>query len=184
MIKLNAGQGFSPANKTNHPVGQGFSPADNKTVYKKRIRLKNFNYIGTYSYFATLCTSGKKNLFISDEVIQPLICALKITAKQFGFKIWAYCFMPNHLHLLAEGCDQTSDFTKFMSRYKQQTGFEYKHIFEGRLWQINYYEHVLRKDEDVMNTALYIFGNPVRKGLVDDHKKYPYLGSFEFDINE
>ena len=50
------------------------------------------------------------------------------------------------------------------------------------LWQINYYEHVLRKAEDTKGVAYYIFNNPVRKGLVEDFKDYAFLGSFEFDV--
>ncbi|UJS17719.1 MAG: hypothetical protein L3J17_01345 [Candidatus Jettenia sp.] len=53
-----------------------------------------------------------------------------------------------------------------------------------RLWQINYYEHILRSDEDTRSVAYYIFNNPVRKGLVTDFKQYRFLGSFEFDIHE
>jgi hypothetical protein len=41
---------------------------------------------------------------------------------------------------------------------------------------------VLRKEEDAMNVARYIFNNPVRKELVDDFRKYKSLGSFEFDL--
>lgn len=90
--------------------------------------------------------------------------------------------MPDHLHLLIEGKDSNSDMKRFISSYKQYTGYHYKKKTGVSLWQINFYEHVLRKEEETMNVANYIFSNPVRKGLVDDYRQYKLLGSFEFDI--
>lgn len=92
--------------------------------------------------------------------------------------------MPDHLHLLIEGVDSDSDMKKFISSYKQRTGFYYKKETGLRLWQINYYEHVLRREEETTTVAGYIFANPVRKGIVEDFAQYEFLGSFEFDINK
>ena len=50
------------------------------------------------------------------------------------------------------------------------------------LWQENYYEHILRKDEDTISVVKYILNNPVRKGLVEDYREYFYSGSFVLDI--
>jgi putative transposase len=62
------------------------------------------------------------------------------------------------------------------------TVFYYSKTFGKRLWQINYYEHILRKEEVTESIARYILENPIRKGLVEDFKRYPFLGSFVFDI--
>jgi REP element-mobilizing transposase RayT len=91
--------------------------------------------------------------------------------------------MPDHLHLLIEGKDDNSDSRRFISSYKQSTGFYYKKKTGQPLWQVNYYEHVLRREEDTMSVARYILNNPVRKELVDDFRKYKSLGSFEFDTS-
>ena len=92
--------------------------------------------------------------------------------------------MPDHLHLLIEGEDLNSDLKKFVASYKQATGYYYKQKTGIRLWQINFYEHVLRKEEDTIKKANYIFGNPARKGLIDDYRNYDFLGSFEFDVRK
>jgi putative transposase len=152
--------------------------------YKKRIRLKHFEYKGNYRYFITLCTYDKKPIFTSKSSISWLIDVLRKQSKTFGFKIWAYCFMPDHLHLLIEGEKSDSDMKRFISSYKQHTGYHYKKKTSSRLWQINYYEHVLRSEEDTINVANYIFANPVRKGIVEDYTQYEFLGSFEYDIYE
>jgi len=152
------------------------------TIYKKRIHLKNFDYKGPYRYFITICCFNKKPVFKASVLIKWLTNALQEKSKSYGFKTWAYCFMPDHMHLLIEGGDENSDMKQFIKSYKQYTGFYFKKKTGKKLWQINFYEHVLRKEENTINVAKYIFDNPVRKGLVDDYQKYEYLGSFEFNI--
>ncbi|MBI4652326.1 hypothetical protein HY745_13835 [Candidatus Desantisbacteria bacterium] len=57
-------------------------------------------------------------------------------------------------------------------------------LYQEKLWQENYYEHVLRKDEDTKSIVKYIFENPIRKGLSCNILNYPYSGSFEFTLDE
>ncbi len=152
--------------------------------YKKRIRLKHFEYKGRYRYFVTICTYEKITIFTDKSVVDHLLDALRIQSRMYGFKILVYCFMPDHLHLLIEGKNYESDMKIFISAYKQKTGYYYKKENGSKLWQINYYEHVLRSEEDTKTVANYIFANPVRKGIVEDFTQYEFLGSFEFDINE
>src|SRR4030043_2339426 len=42
------------------------------------------------------------------------------------------------------------------------------------LWQKNFYDHVIRRDESLIKVAEYIVNNPVRKGMVREGEKYPY----------
>ena len=152
-------------------------------IYKKRTRLKKFDYKGLYRYFITICTFNKERIFKDNpSMVTWLVDILRKQSRTFRFKIWAYCFMPDHLHLLLEGGDVNSDLKKFISSYKQLSSFYYKKRVGKQLWQINYYDHVLRREEDNMNVAYYIFNNPVRKGIVDDFKQYKFIGSFEFDM--
>jgi len=153
-----------------------------QTTLKKRIRLKNFNYLGTYRYSITICTYNKKKIFTDKELVSWLVKSLEEKAKLLNFKVWAWCLMPDHLHLLVEGSNSDSNLKKFISSYKQQTSFEFKKKMNQRLWQINFYDHVLRTEEDTIAVANYIFNNPVRAGLANNYKDYYQLGSFEFDV--
>ena len=42
------------------------------------------------------------------------------------------------------------------------------------LWQKNFYDHVVRKEESLIKIAEYIVNNPVRKGMVGTWEEYPY----------
>jgi len=83
--------------------------------------------------------------------------------------------MPDHLHLLVSGQDESS-LPAFVRHFKQLSGHRYKREHGAQLWQISYYDHVLRRDEDLLAIARYIWDNPVRAGLAQDRSEYPFSG--------
>jgi hypothetical protein len=44
------------------------------------------------------------------------------------------------------------------------------------LWQKNFYEHIVRREESLLKIAEYILDNPVRKGIAIRRENYPYSG--------
>ncbi len=89
--------------------------------------------------------------------------------------------MPDHLHFLVEGVEDTSNLVSFIERFKQHTAFEFAKRFDKRLWQRRYYDHILRPDEPIEDVACYIWWNPVRKNLCADPAAYPLTGSQTID---
>ena len=150
---------------------------EGKPKFAKRIRLKGFSYKGTYAYFITIACHGKQVYFIDGELVARTVDVLQTAAEQTGFDIWAYCFMPDHLHLLVEGKYEDADMRRFVSLFKQKSAYSCGKGRGRKLWQQNYYEHVLREEEDILGVVRYIFENPVRKEIVRDYAIYPYLGS-------
>ena len=151
---------------------------------QKRIRLKDFNYYGSYRYFVTVSCNRKMEVFKKSEPVEICVHILKETAKKEQFKVWVYCFMPDHLHILVEGTNDRSNFRKFISVFKQKTGYMLWKQMKIKLWQENYYEHILRKEEDTLTVVRYILNNPVRKGVIQKYDEYLYSGSFELDIRQ
>ena len=96
----------------------------------------------------------------------------------------AYCFMPDHVHLLVTGVDEASDGRKFDSQAKQLAGFYVARHHDVRLWQHYGYERILREEEDTLAIARYIIANPIRAGLAGSIFDYPFLGSDTHSIAE
>jgi REP element-mobilizing transposase RayT len=46
---------------------------------------------------------------------------------------------------------------------------------KGAVWQDEFFDHVVRKDESIETKAQYILENPVRKGLCSHPDEYPFL---------
>jgi putative transposase len=96
----------------------------------------------------------------------------------------AYCFMPDHVHLLVEGQSDDSDCRRFIARAKQYSGFYYRASFGRRLWQRYGYEHVLRNEQAAVSVARYIVENPVRAGMVVAVQDYPFSGSSVYSLEQ
>jgi len=82
--------------------------------------------------------------------------------------------------MLLEG-EEGSNLIKMIKQFKQLTGYYFKQDTGRGLWQKSYYDHILRKQEDVVSIVRYILENPVRKGLVKHPDEYPFSGSLEFE---
>jgi putative transposase len=141
-------------------------------------RLRGFGYTGPFAYHLTFVTRDRLPAFQADKVVQPCLDALKMACERHGFDALAFCFMPDHLHLLLAGRDGSSlqDFVRY---FKQTSGYRFKRKHGASLWQISYYDHVVRRDEDVGQIAAYIWDNPVRAGLVESGLEYAFSGPRE-----
>lgn len=79
--------------------------------------------------------------------------------------------MPDHVHLLI-GVIHTN-LIDLIGRWKSYTTREIKKKeIIGTVWQRSFYDHALRKDENIEQVAKYIIQNPVRAGLVNDPEEY------------
>jgi putative transposase len=149
---------------------------DGLPVRKRPSRLVCFDYVGSYRYFVTLCTVGKRQVFVPGFDYASFVQILSSLAGRFGIDVLVYCFMPDHVHLLLEGTENTN-LKEFIRVFKQMTSYNFKDDL-GSLWQRSYYDRVLRRDEDSVAVARYILNNPVRRGLVETVTDYQYSGSF------
>lgn len=144
--------------------------------------LEAFDYLGLHRYSLTFCTDRRTHLFVSHAVVDLVLAQISRAAEENQFAIIAYCFMPDHVHLLVEGRTDTSDCRRFITRAKQYSGFHFSQTRQRRLWQRYGFEHVLRDDEDSLIVARYIVENPVRAGLAGCVEDYPFNGSLAYSL--
>ena len=146
--------------------------------------LKGFNYIGLHRYSLTFCTDGRRRLFVDGGTVELVMQQLLRAANEQKFSVIAYCFMPDHLHLLIEGTSDSSDGKRFIKAFKQYSGYYYTHQWQRTLWQRYGFEHVLRDDEVMIEVVRYILRNPVRAGLAATVEEYPFVGSMVYDLKD
>ncbi|MCX5677608.1 MAG: transposase [Candidatus Omnitrophica bacterium] len=93
---------------------------------------------------------------------------------KFGCRIYAFCLMSNHIHLMLE----SPQGLKAMSSFMHGLHHTYAMIFNGRykrvghLWQNRYKNPIVLKDEYLIHLLSYIEFNPVRAGLVNKPEDY------------
>jgi len=120
----------------------------------------------------------RRDLFFDDQTAVETLAKFRITAAENQFAILAYCLMPDHVHLLAEGLAEQSDLLRFVRMGKQRAAYSYSKATGGsRLWQEGFHDRVLRGDDDIKATAKYVLENPVRAGLVISACDYRFCGS-------
>src|SRR3974377_1045463 len=114
----------------------------------------------------------RQQTFFCDEDYRSY---LELVGQQCGahqVEIWAYCLMPNHVHLIA--VPQSADglrraIGEAHRRYTRMVNF--REGWGGHLWQGKFASFVL--DEPYLLTAArYVELNPVRAGLVNTPRQY------------
>ncbi len=150
---------------------------DTPSKLRQSPRLGGFPYVGTHVYNLGTVTQGRLPL-LDPATASEAVVALDKACDKYSFTCYAYCFMPNHVHLLVAS-ENGASVERFMRHFKQLSGYAYKKRTGQPLWQISYYDHVLRTEEAIRPIAEYIWQNPVRRGLVDSPEKYPYSGPRE-----
>jgi len=150
--------------------------------HEKRHRLPRESYRGQITVAFTLCLTKRTPLFVDREIVAALVSLLGAAAENHACLVSIYCFMPDHVHALLTGQQEASDAWAAITLFKQRAGFWLGQHRPGIGWQKDFYDHIIRQDEDLGAQARYIAGNPVRKGLVKDWREYPFTGAIGIDL--
>ncbi|PIU28005.1 MAG: hypothetical protein COW32_02900 [Candidatus Aquicultor secundus] len=124
------------------------------------------------TYHAILSTHDKNPLFSSANNCNNLAYLIFETSVLHKYSLFAFCIMPNHIHLLVQPGNV------LMNHFINLLRFRYEYVlsrsgYKGAIWQPDFIDYPL-PDEEVINTALFIFENPVRNGLVENAAEYPF----------
>ena len=138
----------------------------------------DYDYSNTDAvYFITICTYNKKAYFKKTDIAEYI-------AKEIDYRsrvadevtMFAYCIMPDHVHLLLklnEGYGKS--LPNWVAAFKKYNSRILTMMLDIKpLWQANYYEHIVRRNESLKNIAEYIANNPVRKNFVTQWQNYQF----------
>lgn len=114
--------------------------------------------------------------FVTERDYDAYLSRLASYQKRYSTKLYAYCLMPNHVHLLLE--TSGVPLAKFMQALQQSytQWFNRVHDQVGHLFQGRYKAIICDRDEYLVSLVRYIHLNPVRARLVEDPEVYPYSG--------
>jgi REP element-mobilizing transposase RayT len=147
---------------------------------RKNLRLKHYDYSKEGFYFITICGQNKMKYFgeVDNNIVVLNEAGLmidKVWSKiplRFPFiKQYEYVVMPNHFHTIIEITDKTDMILgDVIAAFKSLTtnsyikGVHRKNwmLFEKKLWQRNYYEHVIRNEKSYVSLSEYINNNPLK----------------------
>jgi putative transposase len=151
-------------------------------IREKMHRLPPESYRGEVRVAFTCCVADRFPLFADADVVKVFLGLLRVATEKHHCTILIYCFMPDHLHLILRGNSADSDVRQAVIVFKQSSGFWLKQHRPDVHWQKDFYDHIIRRDEDLGAQIRYIAANPVRKGLVNDWQEYPHTGAIGVDL--
>jgi putative transposase len=141
--------------------------------HRRSIRLREYDYSQAGLYFVTICVYNREcflgnirqGAFLASplgKIVQQSISEL--ASSQPDIEIAAWVVMPNHLHFIVD-IQHKSNITlgEIIRKFKYETTKQINIIRDSpgvKVWQRNYYEHIIRSDRAHKIIQEYIHKNP------------------------
>jgi len=117
--------------------------------------------------FLTHVTNQRRPILA--EHAADFLDTLTIQCRRAEVQRYAWVILPDHVHLLLES--GAADVSSLTRRIKLAFSVRYRiahNQTSGRLWQLRFYDHIIRDQEDLNRHVDYIHYNPVKHGYVKD----------------
>lgn len=131
-------------------------------------------------YHTMLRGIDRQMIFEDSEDYLRFIDILQECRKECGFKLYAYCLMGNHVHILLkveEECLETI-FKKIGGRYVYYYNVKYRRV--GHLFQDRFKSEPVEDDTYLLTVLRYIHQNPLKARLCSKITDYPYSSYAEY----
>ncbi len=125
---------------------------------------------------------GRKT-FLSNEDYGVYLEIMSDCTRRHGVEIWAYCLMPDHVHLIAipnkkkslSNCLRAAHgrYTKYINQRTNNS---------GQFWQGRYSSHLL-DEQYLIACARYIEINPVKRDYVDQPEEWKWSSAIPHIMN-
>lgn len=138
------------------------------------------------TYFFTVVTYRRQRILTLPEVRAALRTAFRAIRAERPFHLDGLVVMPNHLHTVWTLPPDDADYAVRWSLIKRHISKSTRHLLvepqsasqkkrrELGLWQRRFWEHQIRDEADYEKHMDYLHFNPVKHGLVDNVRDWPY----------
>ncbi len=127
-----------------------------------------------YPHHVTQRGNRRMKTFFCDDDYRAYLDLLAQAKTSAQVSVWAYCLMPNHVHLVVvpEATDSLAQLFRFVHRrYSRRINF--RENWKGHLWQERFHSFVM-DERYLMATARYTELNPVRARLCACPEDWPW----------
>lgn len=145
-------------------------------IIPRQARIKS----GTGIYHIMLRGVNGQQIFEEKEDCDKFIEILKEYKAVSEYKVFAYCLMGNHIHLLMQEIAEPIEL--YMKRITTKFVYWYniKYKRTGHLFQDRFKSEPVEDDTYLLTVLRYIHRNPIKAGLVDDLEAYGYSSYNEY----
>lgn len=133
-----------------------------------------------YFYHVFSRGNNREPVFFESKDYERFLNNLDRYQSLYGYRLYAYCLLPNHFHLLLrpKKAELSTFMQTLMTAYSMYLNKRYNrvgHVFQGRFKSI-----LVEKDPYLLEVLRYIHLNPVRAGLVDRADMYPWSSYLKY----
>ncbi|MEO8664821.1 MAG: transposase [Ignavibacteria bacterium] len=153
-------------------------------IIEKKHRLDKELYLGQKIVSFTCCIKNRDQVFVKKDLFDEFENILLKELSKFKCDSLIHLFMPDHVHLILRGKNESSDVIKTVDMFKQETGFWFYKNLNKIKWQKDYHDHIIRNDEDLKKHINYVLYNPIRAGICEHWKEYKFKGSTVYNFDD
>jgi REP element-mobilizing transposase RayT len=112
--------------------------------------------------------SGQGACHLARAEIADLVVAALQHFDGTRYRLLTWCVMPNHVHVVFRPAPEHG-LAGILHSWKSFTAKRANRILRksGEFWQREYYDHLVRDEQDLQRIAHYVMENPARAGLKD-----------------
>jgi len=178
-------------------LGDGSERMRDGERYSKRCR--RWNTAG-HAHALTFSCYRQQRLLLEERFCRFLVDAIDAARSAHAFDLWAYVFMPEHVHLVLYPTRDDYSIARILQSIKQPVSRkalaflrqyspnDLEHLATGQrrqayqFWQKGGgYDRNITKAQTLIETVRYIHNNPVRRGLVPTAEQWRYSSAAQWD---
>lgn len=144
-----------------------------------KMRRARVTFEGAFHHAMNIGHEGKK-IFQRNSHKIKFLELLKKTSQETKIRIFAYCVMDNHYHLVLE--NSSGKMSEFFKKLNGQYGtfFRIGHKGKGYVFQDRFKSKIIQDDSYLIMVIGYVLNNPVRAGIVNDFLDYKWSSSSSY----
>jgi putative transposase len=141
--------------------------------------------IPNYPHHVVQSGHNKQIVFAEEADFNYYLETLTEFKQEYDMKVYAFCLMTNHVHLVLEPGDSVAGLGQLMKRLagRQARYVNRQERRSGTLWESRYKSSPIQSDTYLLACCRYIELNPVRAGMVSLPQDYRW-SSFSHRVGE
>ena len=136
-----------------------------------------------YIYHVINRGNGHARVFHKPRDYDAFLDLLAQARRRYAVKIFGFCLMPNHFHLVIEP-ETTLALSHFMQWLMTAHVRRYHRHYQssGHVWQGRFKSFPIQRDEHLITVLRYVRQNPLRAGLVATESEWPWSNTKRVDL--
>jgi REP element-mobilizing transposase RayT len=99
-----------------------------------------------------IVAQGRQAKFLDERVATATVESLRKLRNDFRFNVYIYCLMPDHFHGLIGPGESGRTLGGLCGAFKSLSTRDYWNWYDGKLWQRQFFDHIIRNHQDFEET--------------------------------